>query len=126
MDEVIRPERAESVSEELDAIKVALIKGMILRGDRQSDIAAFFKVNSRVVSHVNTNHYPDYVHIRPAQPDKLPPADYPSPYELLEAQQALWKARVALEAAHHAVRDALDIVRKAETRGPVSKFGGRR
>lgn len=126
MDDVIRPERAEAVSEELDATKVALIKGMILRGDRQSDIAAFFKINSRVVSHVNTNHYPDYVHIRPTPPDRLSPADYPSPYELLDAQQGLWKVRVALEAAHLAVRDALDIVRKAEAHGPVSKFGGRR
>lgn len=126
MDDTLRVDRAEPISEELDAVKVAIIKGMILRGDRQNDIAAFFKFNPRVVSHVNTGHYGDFVHVKPAPPDQLPPADYPAPYELLETQQSLWKVRVALETAEEAVRDALTIVRKAENHGPVNKMGWRR
>jgi hypothetical protein len=126
MDDTLRADPAEAVAEELNAIKVAIIKGMILRGDRQNDIAAFFKFNPRVVSHINTGHYPDYVHVKPAPPDQLPPADYPAPYELLQAQRGLWKVRVALETAEEAVRDALTIIRKAESHGPVHKMGQRR
>jgi hypothetical protein len=125
MDDVLRAEPAEAVSEELNATKVALIKGMILRGDRQNDIAAYFKFNPRVISHINTGHYKDYVHVRAADPHHLPPADYPSPYELIEAQRSLWRVRVALETVEEELRHSLAIMRKAESHGPVNKMGQR-
>lgn len=38
----------------LEAQQVALIKGMLKRGDRQSDIAAYFGVNSGRIAEINT------------------------------------------------------------------------
>lgn len=123
-DEIVRTGRAEATPEELDEDKYAIIKGMLMRGDRQSDIAAFFKVNGRVVSHVNTGRYPDFAHVAALPSDKLPPADYPSPYELMEAQRGLWKARVALEAAMIEIRRGIEAVHKAEAHGPIQKMSG--
>jgi hypothetical protein len=54
----------------------AVVKGMLARGDRQSDIAAFFKVNSGRICEVNTGR--TFVEVKPASPDQLPP---PGPYE---------------------------------------------
>lgn len=54
----------------------AIVKGMLARGDRQSDIAAFFKVNGGRISEVNTGRsFPD---VAPASPMELP---LPGPYE---------------------------------------------
>jgi hypothetical protein len=52
----------------------AIVKGMLARGDRQSDIAAYFKVNGGRISEVNTGR--TFAAIRAAE--RLPP---PGPYE---------------------------------------------
>lgn len=38
----------------LSAADAAIIKAMLVRGDRQSDIAAYFKVNGGRISEINT------------------------------------------------------------------------
>jgi hypothetical protein len=55
--------------------EVALVKGMIVRGDRQSDIAAYFGVNGGRIAEINTEKYG--ADVRAAPTDQLPP---PGPY----------------------------------------------
>lgn len=59
--------------------EVAIVKGMLLRGDRQSDIAAYFggDVNSGRISEINTGQRHPEVAAAPA--DQLPP---PGPYHI--------------------------------------------
>jgi len=53
----------------------AIVKGMLLRGDRQHDIAAWFGVNGGRVGEISTGaKFPE---VRPADYDELPP---PGPY----------------------------------------------
>lgn len=92
-----------------------LIKGMLLRGDDQSDIAACFLINGGRISEINTNKR--FVEVTAAPPDELPPpAPYPSPFELLHAQQGLWAARVSLQAVGERIGQALLAVENAENR----------
>lgn len=70
----------------IDEAMASLIKGMLKRGDDQSDIAAFFLVNGGRVAEINNGkRYPE---VRAAQPDYLPPPFKHSPYELW--QQDKW------------------------------------
>jgi hypothetical protein len=55
----------------LTAKDAAIIKGMLVRGDRQSDIAAYFKVNSGRVSEINTGK--TFVSVAASSPTALPP-----------------------------------------------------
>ena len=57
----------------LDAADAALVKGMIARGDLQSDIAAYFRTNPGRISEINTGR--KYAHIPPAPPSTLPPSE---------------------------------------------------
>jgi hypothetical protein len=53
----------------------AVVKAMLARGDRQSDIAAYFKVNGGRISEINTGK--KFVQVPPASNDNIPP---PGPY----------------------------------------------
>jgi hypothetical protein len=53
-----------------------IVKGMIARGDKQHDIAAYFGVNGGRVGEVSSGKC-DYPAAPPASADKLPP---PGPY----------------------------------------------
>lgn len=109
----IRTARAESAFDRLDDEIAALVKGMLARGDKQSDIAACFLINGGRISEINTGER--FADIPAALPDALPPAGpYPSPFELWKTGRGLWRARVALEEAEEAMRAALVAVRKAE------------
>jgi len=57
--------------------EVSIVKGMLLRGDRQSDIAAYFggDVNSGRISEINTGQ--KHPEVTAASSDQLPP---PGPY----------------------------------------------
>lgn len=57
----------------LDAADAALVKGMIARGDLQSDIAAYFRTNSGRISEINTGR--KFKDIPPAPPAVLPPPE---------------------------------------------------
>lgn len=58
----------------LTAADAAVVKAMLARGDRQSDIAAFFKVNAGRISEINTGKA--FVTVTAAN-DNVPP---PGPY----------------------------------------------
>lgn len=69
------PLRAESSGVALTTDDAALIRGMVLRGDRKHDIAAFFGVNPGRVADVEKGRtHPSVV---AAPTSKLPP---PGPY----------------------------------------------
>lgn len=57
----------------LTAAEAALVKGMIARGDLQSDIAAYFRTNSGRISEINTGQ--KFPEVRPAPPSALPPSE---------------------------------------------------
>lgn len=115
MKTVLRQERAEPDFARLNDEVAALIKGMLLRGDKQSDIAACFLTNGGRVSEINTGQ--TYGHVAPAPPDELPPpGPYSSPYDLWKSQRELWRTRAALEAASDSIQQALVAVHKAEQR----------
>jgi hypothetical protein len=65
------------IPKRLSAAETALVKGMIARGDRQSDIAAYFGVNGGRISEINTGKA--HGNVRPAAASQLPP---PGPYDV--------------------------------------------
>lgn len=77
--------------------EVAIVKSMLARGDRQSDIAAYFGVNGGRIAGINTGATGAEVALSP--PDDLPP---PGPY-FLSGRSAI-HAEEALEA----LRDLID------------------
>jgi hypothetical protein len=73
----------------------AIVKGMLGRGDRQHDIAAWFGVNSGRIAEIATGFR--FRHIEPAAIDELPPTGpYPAGRVAVAAITALSAARVAL------------------------------
>lgn len=81
----------------------AIIKGMLLRGDRQHDIAAWFGVNGGRIAEIATCRR--FSEVASATRDNLPP---PGPYrkvrEAIAAIEALATARKALLAAEQMVK----------------------
>ena len=66
-----------------------IIKGMLARGDRQHDIAAFFGVNGGRIGEVSTGDC-DYPSAEPLEAAELPPKPaYPSPYATLRAKEMI-------------------------------------
>ncbi|PZU59748.1 MAG: hypothetical protein DI552_05345 [Brevundimonas sp.] len=81
----------------LDETDAAIVKGMLSRGDRQHDIAAWFGVNGGRIGEIASGK--KFRDIPPAAADLLPPA---GPYLRREAavmREALEKARTALAQA---------------------------
>jgi hypothetical protein len=109
----VRIIRAEADFGRLNDEIAAIIKGMLVRGDKQSDISACFQINVGRVAEINTGQR--FTDITPALIDRLPPpGPYPSPYDLWNSKQQLWRARVALVAASDAIQAALVAVHKVE------------
>jgi hypothetical protein len=81
----------------LDPADVPAIKGMLQRGDVQSDIAAYFGVNAGRVAEINTQQ--KFPEVEPL-PASLPPP--PGPYlaarSAVRAKEALIAARVLIDA----------------------------
>lgn len=63
--------RAEPSGLALTESDAALIRGMILRGDRHHDIAAFFGVNQGRIAEIKEGSR--FSGVAPADPDELPP-----------------------------------------------------
>lgn len=80
----------------LNQREIAIVKAMLLRGDRQHDIAAYFGINGGRIGEISTGQ--TGFGIEPASPDRLPP---PGPY--MTGRAAL-RARQTLEV----VRDLID------------------
>lgn len=67
--------RAEPSGIKLDSTDAALVKGMLARGDRQHDIAAWFGVNGGRIAEIATGA--TFATVPPAHAVDLPP---PGPY----------------------------------------------
>lgn len=67
--------RAESSGVHLSAADAALIKGMLARGDRQHDIAAWFGVNGGRIAEIAVGR--TFKDVPAGEEDHLPP---PGPY----------------------------------------------
>jgi hypothetical protein len=76
-----------------------VVKGMLLRGDRQHDIASYFGVNGGRIAEISngTNIYPN---AQPApEADLPPPGPYLSKYALQSVIDTLNEALIALDLA---------------------------
>ena len=109
--------RAASGGAKLSYRDIQLVKGMLLRGDRQHDIAAYFGVNGGRVAEVATGDC-DYPNSPAAPENELPP---PGPYLTKFALQSVIAAlnnaieAVALAEAEEKVEDvkaALELARE--------------
>lgn len=94
--------------------EIAIVKGMIQRGDRQSDIAAYFGVNGGRISEINTEKYGS--DIRAAPQDQLPP---PGPY--FASGRSTIRATETLTALRDLIDQTLEEMRNFEN---VSRSGG--
>ena len=82
----------------LDETDAAIAKGMISRGDRQHDIAAWFGVNGGRIGEIASRR--KFAGVAPADPDALPPpGPYQSGREAAVMLEALATAKAALERA---------------------------
>jgi hypothetical protein len=71
LEEYRKVQRAQPSGLRLSEAHASLVKGMLLRGDRQHDIAGWFGVNPGRIAEVKDGHlYPD---VHPAAPHLLPP-----------------------------------------------------
>ena len=90
--------RASNSGVALNETDAGIIKGMLLRGDRQHDIASWFGVNAGRISEIANGRR--FTHVPPTLPDDLPS---PGPYELgrkyADAVTSLLIARVTVEMA---------------------------
>lgn len=103
--------RAAASGRRLTAEDASIVKGMISRGDRHHDIAAWFGVNQGRIAEVNCGAIYGNAPITPA--DLLPP---PGPYSSGRAAHraisALEGAKSALDQAKVTVDDALREIRR--------------
>lgn len=90
--------RAPASGVTLSEADATVIKGMLARGDRQHDIAAWFGVNGGRIGEIATGQRFHQVSAAPA--DALPPpGPYKSGKETAAMMQALRVARSALDRA---------------------------
>lgn len=89
--------RAKTSGVRLTEYDAAFVKGMLARGDRQHDIAAWFGVNGGRIAEVATGATFAWVHRATA--DLPPPGPYPTGKQAAEAQAALDRALNALTLA---------------------------
>jgi hypothetical protein len=96
--------RAEPSGVSLTEDDASLVKGMLVRGDRQHDIAAWFGVNSGRISDIANGGR--FASASAAPNDRLP---LRGPYlSGRDAQTAIW----ALEEAQKTIATALELIRE--------------
>jgi hypothetical protein len=96
-------QRAQPSGISLTDDDAAIVKGMVARGDRQHDIAAWFGVNGGRIGEVASGR--TFRHIEPAPTQLLPPqGPYLSGRETAVLIAALSKARNALDGAEAFIR----------------------
>jgi len=99
-------QRARSSGITLTEDDARIAKGMLERGDRQHDIAAWFGVNGGRIAEIASGSAFNWV--EPAPQDKLPPpGPYPNAKRLMEAQRALDDALNALVSAEAAMKSLM-------------------
>lgn len=90
--------RAPSSGISLTNDDAAVVKGMLNRGDRQHDVAAWFGVNSGRIAEIATGQ--KFWWVQPEEPIALPPpGPYPCGREATSAIDALIAAKRAVAAA---------------------------
>ena len=95
--------RAQASGVTLNEQDAALIKGMLRRGDRQHDIAAWFGVNGGRIAEIATGTR--FADVECAESGQLPPAGpYPKASQALKAIAALVQAKTALSMAENTIR----------------------
>jgi len=100
--------RAPASGNRLTRRETQLAKGMLLRGDRQHDIAAYFGVNGGRIGEVSTGDC-DYPNAPAANENELPPpGPYLTKYALQSVIETLNEAIEAIELAE-AEEDVEDV-----------------
>ena len=95
--------RAKPSGIKLEAKDVEQIKGMLLRGDRQHDIAAWFGVNGGRIAEIAAGN--NYGELLAAPSSSLPPSGpYPRAQDALAAIHALSVAKKALVQAEESMK----------------------
>lgn len=95
--------RAPSSGVSLTEADAAVAKGMLARGDRQHDIAAWFGVNGGRIAELASGKLFWWVRPDPVDQRLPPPGPYPCGREAAAALEALVAAEAALENARRAV-----------------------
>ncbi len=103
--------RAESSGRRLTAQDASLVKGMIQRGDRHHDIAAWFGVNQGRIAEVKDGTHFGGAPVAAAK-DLPPPGPYSTPKTVQNAIQALETAAKTLESAMGDINQVLKALRK--------------
>lgn len=100
--------KAKASGNKLSHRDTRFVKGMLARGDRQHDIAAYFGVNGGRIGEVATGD-DDYPNAEPMDEDKLPPpGPYLTKYALRSVIDTLDEAIEAIELAE-AEEDVADV-----------------
>lgn len=87
----------------LSVADAALIKGMLDRGDRQHDIAAWFGVNGGRITEIARGA--KFEDVKAASSEILPPpGPYPTGSQAVEVIHALAQAKAALSVAESSLR----------------------
>ncbi len=95
--------RAEPSGITLTATDAAIIKGMLRRGDRQHDIAAWFGVNGGRIAEIASGYR--FSEVESSIGDRLPPVGpYPIGRRSVAAIEALAAAKKALSAAEEIIK----------------------
>jgi hypothetical protein len=103
--------RAERSGRRLSEDDAALVRGMINRGDRHHDIAAWFGVNQGRIAEVNDESL--HPGIPAARADRLPPpGPYTSGRSAQRAINALEETKAALDSAARNVEQVLRDIRR--------------
>ena len=96
--------RAPASGMKLDQRDAAIVKGMLARGDRQHDIAAWFGVNGGRIGEIASRQ--KFADVRSEPFANLPPpGPYPSGREATLAINALTQAKAAIVAAEVSIRN---------------------
>lgn len=94
--------RADPSGIRLTASDAAIVKGMLARGDRQHDIAAWFGVNGGRIADIAVGRKFSEVSAEPS--NNLPPrGPYPTGREAAIALQALANAKAAIASAESVI-----------------------
>lgn len=104
--------RAERSGMRLSEEDASLVKGMVKRGDRHHDIAAWFGVNQGRIAEVIAGDLHPKAPIA-ADRNLPPPGPYSSGRAAHAAVKALEQAKSALESAAKDIEQALKSVKKA-------------
>lgn len=102
--------RASASGVSLTGADASLVKGMLQRGDRQHDVAAWFGVNAARINEIARGIR--YLYVQPAPRDQLPPG---GPYnfraEAADAKQALKETVNALASVEARLNELVDPAR---------------